>query len=194
MKFKLEDPVFVFDTISNLYLLKDEEEESWKRGCEDEEVQRLRKRGGIQYSPIELPFPMNFAVFSAGRINDFYSACLSLAARDSKIYEGVSKLFKKILRENSYDFFPTLPDGAGYVLKDGQTFLGIIEGGKGFIRGFNIGRGGSYPRSGEDKIEFCKDLSCLVGITNLFLDACFSLNGKGFKLERLPDIILHLTP
>jgi hypothetical protein len=210
MKLKINDLETAYEVLCNFHLLDEDprthiDDEIHQSLGEDNPqsqiLERLKRKGGLGYSRIELPEPFNFAGFRIHRIGLNYSASLFIAARDPEVFHYSSVRIRDMVKRKypDYQFVSSTNHGSGYLLdRDRRTAVSVLE--SGLVRDIGIGCNGSQILQFKDDASkgfenFRIDIGRLEAFGNhLVLDWYDHYIQKHGELEKVPDdLVLNLN-
>ena len=195
MRLLVDDPQFIYGLLDNAeHLAKSEKDssEAWKSSSENP-ADRYKKSLVVGLGPVGLPFPLNHSTLQIRRFSDYYNASIYVLSRTKRAFDNLSKGLEVCFGEFGFDFTPTTLDGTGYLIKDGKTYVSIVDKGRKKLRELSVGDCGSYARRFGDDVEFCQDILELTKIGTVFINHCLSKSIKHEDFQKFENIQLSLN-
>lgn len=195
MRIEIGIPQFVYKALEIGHRLGETSpEERWK----GDELDDLKKNFGINYSTIELAYPLKSAGFMAKRNPFAYSALVYLFSRDLRAFRHKSGLMERELKEagKGQSFYITSPHLTGHILDaQGNPIVSIMEEKDGEIREIAIGNDGAQLRKFPAKLsDLIIDLKELERYANLALKVIYTdLESQG-GMPKSDGLVLHINP
>jgi len=186
----------LYNLTENIHRLDEEEDssDSWKREP-NENVDKLKRSFNLDFPPVELPYPFNFAKLFLSREDSCFSAYIMITSRDLFVYNNLSKRLEDSFSKTGLLFHPTTQLGTGYLIdRKGNIRLSVMDAGPDCVmRDLGIGCNGARTRNFNDFRSFRHGLLELEKATTTFLTAAYDPFCK-LNYTSLPSSVVYLNP
>jgi len=198
MKVKIANVKLIYAVLNKAHELEEEQDptESWKKTEQDPDIEQIKRSSGVDYPPVELPYPLSHAKLFADRADSCYSAYVQISPRGGElVFRELSRLLIPKFQESGRIFSPSTSSGSGYVLDGkGNVRASIMDGSADNpLRDIGIGCNGARTRKFGDINHFHRAFRELEDYVNIYLDALYSpLVQAGMAI--VPDATLYFNP